>query len=160
MRHKLRDLLRKIRTAAASWSVLLGYLSYSLIVEWASQVALVVKNLSANTGRYKETWVWSLGWENPLEKGTATHSSVLAWKIPMDRGAWQATTHGVAKSWTQLKRLSTHTRTGVEWILCFVLKAQSELRNRDSKCRSQRRHTTPPYIQEGRLWKPSLVQRN
>ena len=57
MRHKLRDLLRKIRTAAASWSVLLGYLSYSLIVEWASQVALVVKNLSANTGRYKETWV-------------------------------------------------------------------------------------------------------
>ena len=38
-----------------------------------------------------------------------THSSILAWRIPMDRGAWQATVHGVAQSWTQLKRLSMHT---------------------------------------------------
>ena len=37
-----------------------------------------------------ETWVQSLGWEDPLEEGMATHSSILAWKIPMDRGAWQA----------------------------------------------------------------------
>ena len=49
-----------------------------------------------------ETWVRSLGWEDPLEKGMATHSSILAWKIPMDRGAWQATIHAVAKGWTQL----------------------------------------------------------
>ena len=38
----------------------------------------------------QETWVQSLGWEYPLEEGMATHSSILAWRIPMDRGAWQA----------------------------------------------------------------------
>ena len=42
------------------------------------------------------------GLEDPLEEGMATHFSVLAWRIPMDRRAWQATVHGVAKSWTQL----------------------------------------------------------
>ena len=46
----------------------------------------------------QETLVRSLGWEDPLEKEMATHSSILAWKIPMDRGAWQTTVHGVAKS--------------------------------------------------------------
>ena len=56
-----------------------------------------------------ETWVRSLGWEDPLEEGMATQSSILAWRIPMDRGAWGATVHGVAKSRTQLKRLSSHT---------------------------------------------------
>ena len=43
-------------------------------------------------------WVQSPGWEDPLENGTATHSSILAWRIPMDRGAWWATVHGVSKS--------------------------------------------------------------
>ena len=47
-------------------------------------------------------WVRSLGWEDPLEEGMATHSSILAWRNPMDRGAWQATVHGVAKSQTQV----------------------------------------------------------
>ena len=47
-----------------------------------------------------ETWVQSLGWEDPLEKGMATDSSMLAWRVPMDRGAWQATVYGVAKSQT------------------------------------------------------------
>ena len=41
-------------------------------------VAQLVKNLPA----MRETWVWSLGWEDPLEKGRATHSSILAWRIP------------------------------------------------------------------------------
>ena len=49
-----------------------------------------------------ETWVQSLGSEDPLEEGIVTHSSITAWRIPMDRGAWQATIHGVAKSRTQL----------------------------------------------------------
>ena len=40
------------------------------------------------------------GWEDPLEEGMATHFSVLAWGILMDRGAWQATVHGLAKSRT------------------------------------------------------------
>ena len=48
------------------------------------------------------TWVQSLGWEDPLEEGMATHSSILACRIPMDRGAWQAIAHGVAKSQTQM----------------------------------------------------------
>ena len=51
----------------------------------------------------KETWVQSLGQEDPLEEGMATHSSTLAWRIPMVRGAWQATVHRVAKNRTGLK---------------------------------------------------------
>ena len=49
------------------------------------------------------------GWEDPLEEGMATHSSVLAWKNPMVRGAWQATVHRVTKSWILLKRVSMHS---------------------------------------------------
>ena len=63
---------------------------------WASLVAQTVKNLPA----MQETWVQSLGQEDPL--GMATHCSVLARRIPMDGGAWQATVHGVAESWTRL----------------------------------------------------------
>ena len=64
----------------------------------ASLVAQMIKILPA----MGETWVQSLGWEDPLEKGMATHSSILAWKIPTDREAWWATVHGVAKSQTRL----------------------------------------------------------
>ena len=56
-----------------------------------------------------ETWVWSLGWEDPLEEGMTTHSIILAWRIPMRR-AWWAIVHGVAKSQLDMtERLSTHT---------------------------------------------------
>jgi len=65
---------------------------------WASLVAETVKNPPA----VRETWVQSLGWKDPLEEGMATHSSILVWRIPKDIGAWQATIHGVAKSWTWL----------------------------------------------------------
>ena len=65
---------------------------------WASLVAQMVKNLPAMW----ETWVRYLGWEDPLEEGVATHSSIVAWRILMDRGAWWATVHGVAKSQTRL----------------------------------------------------------
>jgi len=41
-----------------------------------------------------------MGWEDPLEESMATHSSILAWRIPMDRGDWQAIVHEVSKSWT------------------------------------------------------------
>ena len=71
----------------------IGYpLQYSLV----SLVAQMIKNLPAMW----ETWVQSLGWEDPLEESVATHSSVLAWRIPMERGAWWATVHGVLKSQT------------------------------------------------------------
>ena len=59
-----------------------------------------------------ETWVQSLGWEDPLEEGTTTHSSILAWRIPMDRGAWQATVHGVEKGWTRLSDSTQHSIFG------------------------------------------------
>ena len=46
----------------------------------------------------QEMQVGSLGQEDPLEEGMAAHSSILVWRIPMDRGAWRATVHGVAES--------------------------------------------------------------
>ena len=61
-----------------------------------SLVAHLVKNPPA----MQKTQVQFLGWEDPLEEGMAIHSSILAWRIPMDRGAWQATVHRVAKSRT------------------------------------------------------------
>ena len=51
----------------------------------------------------QETWVRYLGWEDPLEENMTTHSSILGWRNPMDRGAWQAIVHGVAKSRTRLR---------------------------------------------------------
>ena len=53
-----------------------------------------------NLPKMRETWVQSLGWEDPLEEGIATHSSIIDWRIPIDRGAWQATVLEVAKSQT------------------------------------------------------------
>ena len=61
----------------------------------------MVKNLPANAGDIRDMGLIP-GLEDSLEEGMATHSSVLAWKIPMDRGAWWATVHGAAKSWTRL----------------------------------------------------------
>ena len=75
----------------------------------ASQEALVVKN-PPTVQEIAETRVQSLGREDPLEQGMATHSSTLGLEKPMDRGAWWATVHRVAKSWTRLKRLITHGR--------------------------------------------------
>ena len=58
--------------------------------------AQTVKNLLAMW----ETWVQSLGWEDPLEAGMTTHSSILALRIPMNQGAWWATVYVVTKSQT------------------------------------------------------------
>ena len=55
-----------------------------------------------NPAAVQETWDPSLCWEDPLEESMATHFSVLAWRILMDRGACWATVRGVAKSWTRL----------------------------------------------------------
>jgi len=76
----------------------------------ASQLAIVEKNPSANSRDVRDVGLIpglarspGGGHENPLH--------ILAWRISMDRGAWRATVHGLAKSRTQLKRLSTHTCT-------------------------------------------------
>ena len=71
-------------------------IDYPLQYSWVSLVAQMVKNLTA----MQKTWVRSLVWEDALEEGMATHSSILAWRIPMDRGACPV--HRVPKCWTQL----------------------------------------------------------
>ena len=71
-------------------------IGYSLQYSWASSAAQLVKNLLA----MQESWVQSLGWEDPLEKGKATHSSIVAWRIPLD--------YRVTKSWTQLSDFHFH----------------------------------------------------
>ena len=80
-------------------------IGYPLQYSWASLVAQTVKNLPAML----ETWVQSLGWEDSLEEGLATHSSILAWRIPVNRGAWWVTVHGVAKSQTGLNDYAQHS---------------------------------------------------
>ena len=87
-------------------------LGYSLQYSWTSLVAQLVKNPLAMW----ETWVWSLVWEDPLEKGKATHSSILAWRIP-----W-STAHGVKKSrheWV------TFTFIGVKRLMSMVNKRKT-----------------------------------
>jgi len=69
-------------------------IGYPLQCSWASLVAQTLRNPPA----VWETWLLSLDWEDPLEEGMATHSSILAWGILVDRGTWQAEVHGVAKS--------------------------------------------------------------
>ena len=66
-------------------------IGFPLQYSWASLVIQLVKNPPA----MRETWVQSLAWEDPLEKGKATHSSILAWRIP-----WTVLVHGVTKSRT------------------------------------------------------------
>ena len=72
--------------------------NHLILVREASLVAQVVKNLHA----IWETWVLSLGWEDPLEEGVATHSSILAWRIPWTEEPGRLTVHGVARSQTRL----------------------------------------------------------
>ena len=81
------------------------YLMYSSIYIWASLVAQTVKNLPAMW----KTWVQSLGWKDTLGQGITIHSSILAWRIPMDRGARWAIVHGVTKSQTQLSNEAQYT---------------------------------------------------
>ena len=69
--------------------VILSFRSFSTQLS-DKQVAQMVKNPPAMW----ETWVQSLSWEDPLEEGMATHSSIPAWRIPMGRGAWRASLWG------------------------------------------------------------------
>ena len=84
------------------YSLTVEGIGYPLQYTWASLVAQMVKNLPARW----ETWVRSLDWEGPLEEGIATQFSILAWRIPMDSGAWRATVHGIIQSWTRLSNLA------------------------------------------------------
>ena len=72
-----------------------------LVFRRASLVAQLVKNLPVMW----ETWVWSLVWEDPQGEGTATRSSILAWRITLDRGAWGAAVHGVSTTCYSIVRV-------------------------------------------------------
>ena len=71
-------------------------MTLAAVLSWASLVSQTVQNPPAMW----ETQVRSLDWEDSLEKGMEIHSSILVWRIPMDRGTWRATVHRVAKSQT------------------------------------------------------------
>ena len=93
------------------WEVRLekGY-SYPLRSSWASLVAQMVKNPPAMW----ETWVWSLGWEDPLEEDMAIHSSVLAWRIPWTEklGGLQSTVlQRVGHDWVTKKKKDSNSST-------------------------------------------------
>ena len=93
-------------------------IGYPFQYSWASLVAQLVKNPPAMW----EIWVQSLGWEDLLEKGKTTHSSILAWRIP-----W-TTVHGVAKSWTRLSNFHFHfhmTLQSHSWACIWRIYAES-----------------------------------
>ena len=80
-------------------------------LNWASLVAQTVKNLSAMW----RAWVWSLTWVDPLEKGMATHTSVLAWRIPLTEepgGLQSMESQRVGHHWVT----NTHTHTQRDWL--------------------------------------------
>ena len=81
-----------------------GIIGYPLQYSWTSLVAQSVKNPPAMW----ETKVQSLGWEDPLEEGMATHSSILAWRIPMDTGALEGCGPWGHKELDTTEWLSTH----------------------------------------------------
>ena len=89
----------------------------------------------------QEMRVRSLDWEDPLES-MATNSSILAWRSPMDRGAWQAAIHGVANSRTWPKQLSTHTHTRIE-IRSSLIKIDPKSNN-SVFIRDRKGHTETP----------------
>ena len=70
-------------------------------MQFGGQGAVLVAQMVKNLPAMQETWVPSLGWEHPLEKGMAVHYSILAWRIPWI-GAWRATVHGITVSCTHL----------------------------------------------------------
>ena len=81
----------------------------------------------------QEAWGQSLGWEDPVEEGMATHSSILVWRITIDRGAWWATVHGIVESYTT-ERLSTHIFINIIirafYVLDIILGAGDKMVNR------------------------------
>ena len=84
-----------VHRVAKSWTKLCSFVCMHTHINIHFSSDLVVNNSPAE----QETWVPSLGWEDPLEEDMATHSSILAWRIPWT-GAWWARVRGVTKSWT------------------------------------------------------------
>ena len=103
-------------------------IGYPLQYSWASLLVQSVKNLPA----IWETWIRSLGWEDPLEEGMATDSSILAWRIPMDRGAWWVLSMG--SQLDMAERLSTAYHHEFRWFHCCLSFSFSKHDNVTVKC--------------------------
>ena len=91
-----KQILYHWATGEASLTVL------KIVNHYAEHPASLVAQTLSNLPTMQETWVQSLRLKDPLERGMSTYLSILAWRIPMDRGAWQATVHGITKSRTWL----------------------------------------------------------
>ena len=91
-----------------------------LYIYCTSLAAQMVKNPPA----MQETWAQSLGWEDPLEEGMATHSSIPAWRFLMDREAWKVTVHGATQSDTT-ERINTYILAGDSESLLWLSLNQS-----------------------------------
>ena len=81
------------------------------MLSWVSQVAQIVKNLPV----VWKTWVRSLAWEDPLEKGMETYSNIIVWRFPWREEPGGSTVYGVAKS-DMTEQLTHHTQTQ-----CFLI---------------------------------------
>ena len=105
---EFRHLCRNSVEGKVDWALIsLGFLEYRSMTGGASQVALMVKNPPANAGDGRDTGSIPGSGRSPGGRhGNPLQYSCL--ENPMDRGTWKATVHRVAKSWTRLKRLSTH----------------------------------------------------
>ena len=101
-------------SGSAFWLLLSSYSTLgNLLKPTRSFRASLVSQLVKNPSAMRETWVWSLSWKDPLEESMATHSSILAWRISMDREIWWATVYPVTKSQTRLSYWAStqHTRS-------------------------------------------------
>ena len=86
----------------------------------------LVAQLVKNTPAMEETLFQFLGQEDFLEEGMATHSSILSWRVPKDRGAWWATVHWVAKNWTRMRDSAQHSTEKELEKLKSLLKVKEE----------------------------------
>ena len=119
------------------------YLMLPLCMLGASQAALVVKNLPANAGDLRH--VWTLGWEEPLEEGMATHFSILAWRIPRTEGPGSLQSiesHKVDCDWSDLA-CTAHTVSAEEETVKIIVKRN---RGREIKKKETRNLGTNFYF--------------
>ena len=94
---------------ASSWEAVQPQCPLGIHSEGSCYLGLLGGSIVKNLPVIQETQVRFLGWEDPLEEGMATHSSILPWRIPMVRGAWRPLVHGAAKSWTRLSDEAQHS---------------------------------------------------
>ena len=116
-----------------------------------SLVAQTVKCLPT----MRETRVRSLGREDPLQEGMATHSNILACRIPMDRGAWQTTVHGVTKSRTRLRNEFIHFHLPIH--CCLNPNTSYSCYSGLVDLKAPRKHRAASAPGRGSLGQPSLL---